>query len=357
MSWWQSLTKSKTYLGVDIGTTSIKVVEINRSKNNFTLKNYGVLETYSYLDRVNEVLQSSSLKLIDTETASYLKLLINKAGIETNQAIVSLPAFAAFTTLIELPSMPTEDLDRAMRFQAKQYVPLSMESVTLNWFKVGERDDGNGSKKQQIFLIAILNEQIEKYKRIFEVAGLDLVAMEMEGVSQARIFSSGVEKPMMIIDIGARSTSFSIAQNGLLKFTNQTDFAGGSLTQVLSTGLDVSVRKAEDLKKRHGLTSSGATAELSTLIKPILDVIINEARRVKNSYEETYKINVELVVLAGGGSRLTGITAYIGEQLGMVVKRGDPFDKINYPLALKPLVEGLRTELSTAIGLGLKKDF
>ncbi|MDP2695665.1 MAG: type IV pilus assembly protein PilM [bacterium] len=352
----QSLFGLKSYLGVDIGTTSIKVAEVVRSSNGAKLKNYGILETYTYLDRSNEALQTSSLKLIDTETATYLKLLMSRAGIKTDRVVASLPAFSAFTTLVELPAMPPEDLARTMQFQAKQYVPLPIAAVTLDWLKVGERIDENGAKKDQIFLIAILNEQINKYRKIFEAADLKLVAMEVEGISQARVFTAGVKEPVMIIDIGARSTGFSIAQNGFLKFTGQTDFAGGSLTQILASGLGVSTRKAEELKKQHGLTGGGATGELSTLIRPILDVIINEAKRIKNNYEDTYKEKVGLIVLAGGGSRLPGVANYISQQLDIVAEKGNPFKKVEYPPELTPLIEDLRTVLSTSIGLGLKSD-
>lgn len=357
MSFFNSLLGGETYLGIDIGTTSIKAVEIERSrKNKPVLKNYGILETYNYLERFNEVLQTSSLKLVDTETATYLKLLIKKAGLKANKVIASLPAFSAFTTLIELPLVPETELRKIMEFQAKQYIPLTLSAVTIDWVKVGERTDENGAKKQQIFLISILNEQIEKYKKIFEAAGLKLVAMELEGLSLARALTSGAKEPVLIIDIGARSSSFSIAQNGFLKFVGQTDFAGGSLTQVLASGLNVSARTAEELKKKSGLASGGGVEELSTIMKPLLDVIINEANRVKNNYEESYKEPVKRIILSGGGSRLIGIDKYIQNQLGLPTEKGNPFNQAQYPSGLTPLIDNLRTVLATAIGLGLKSD-
>ena len=145
MSFLTTLLGGETYLGIDIGTTSIKAVEIERSKKGKpVLKNYGILETYNYLERFNEVLQTSSLKLVDTETATYLKLLIKKAGLKANKVIASLPAFSAFTTLIELPLVPETELRKIMEFQAKQYIPLTLSAVTIDWVKVGERADAHG---------------------------------------------------------------------------------------------------------------------------------------------------------------------------------------------------------------------
>jgi type IV pilus assembly protein PilM len=259
-----------------------------------------------------------------------------------------LPAFSAFTTIVELPDIPEEEIANVIRFQAKQYIPLSLSAVTVDWEKVGERSVGGDKNIKQVFLIAMLNEQIERYKNILKLADLKLAAFEIEGLSLARALTLGVTPPVLIIDIGARSSSFSIAQDGLLKFVGQSDFAGASLTQVLSTGLGVNVKRAEDLKKH-------ITPELSTLLNPLLDVIINEARRVKNNYENTYKDPINQIVLAGGGSRLSGIANYIQERLGVPVSKGNPFQKVEYDVKLEPALDDLKISLATSIGLGLRQ--
>ena len=356
MSLFGSIFGGETYLGVDIGTTSIKLVEVKKEKKDrAALVNYGILETYNYLEQFNEALQTSSLKLLKTETAKYLRQLADRCRTKTNRVIVSLPAFSAFTTLIELPKMSDSEIAQVIKFQAKQYVPLSLSAVTIDWLKAGERIANDGVPRVQIFLIAMLNDQIARYKDIFKLANLEIVAVEIEGLSLARSLTLGVKELSLIIDIGARSSSFSIAQNGLLKFIGQTDFAGGSLTQVLSSGLNISVRRAEELKKQGGLSGGGAAQELSTMMKPLLDVIINEARRVKNNYEAVYQEPINKVILTGGGSRLLGIEKYIESQLNLPVEKGNPFSNIAFSRKIAPLFKDLGVNLATAIGLGLKK--
>lgn len=356
MSLFGSIFRGETYLGVDIGTTSIKMVEVKKEKKDrVALVNYGILETYNYLEQFNEALQTSSLKLLKTETANYLRQLSDRCRIKTNQAIVSLPAFSAFTTLIELPKMSDAEIAQVIKFQARQYVPLSLSAVTIDWLRVGERTTGDGVPRVQIFLIAMLNDQIARYQNIFKLANLEIVSLEIEGLSLARSLTLGNKELSLIIDIGARSSSFSIAQNGLLKFIGQSDFAGGSLTQVLSSGLNISVKRAEELKKQGGLLGGGGAQELSTMMKPLLDVIINEARRVKNNYENAYQEQIKKVILAGGGSRLLGIEKYIELQLSLPTEKGSPFPNVVFSRKIVPLFEDLGVTLATAIGLGLKK--
>ena len=112
------------YLGVDIGTTSIKVAELLKTPKGLRLSNYGLLESYGHLERFNDAIQTSSLKLLGKETAEMLKLLIKKSKIKTKRAIASIPLFAAFTILLEVPSMSSEEITQSMQFQARQYIPL-----------------------------------------------------------------------------------------------------------------------------------------------------------------------------------------------------------------------------------------
>ncbi|MDE2000952.1 MAG: type IV pilus assembly protein PilM [Patescibacteria group bacterium] len=344
----------KTYLGVDIGTTSIKVAELRRENAILELINYGFLESYGHLERLNNALQTSTLKMLDQDIIELLKILVKDSGLKSTDAVASIPAFSAFTTLLEIPIMSQADTARAMQFQAKQYIPLPIAAVTIDWLKVGERTDPQGNKIQQVLLVSVPNEQIQKYKTIFKAAGLNLMSLEIEGLSSARILTDGNKETTLILDIGSRSTSISIAKDGYLKFVGQTDFAGGSLTQTIASGLNIRVRRAEDLKKLRGLQGTGGEYELSTLMLPIMDVIINEAQRVRNNYEKGYTDKVGRVVVSGGGANLIGVIPYIQDQMGLPTTKADPFSRIRYPSTMQPLVSELGPEFTVAIGLGVK---
>ncbi len=345
---------SSAVIGVDIGTTSIKIAELAKADKQLKLTNYALLETYGYLERANEALQTSSLKLSEDTIPAYLKLLVEHAGIQTTSAVVSVPAFLAFSTLIEMPVMSEGEVKRYMELQAKQYVPLPLNTVTLDWMKVGERPEPGGAPKQQVLLVSIPNDQIERYRKIFDRAGLHLTGVELEGTGVARSLTFGSKTTTLIIDIGSRSTSFSVAGSGFLKFSGQTDFSGGSLTQTIANGLGISARRAEDLKRQRGLLGFGGEHELSTLIEPILDVIVNEAKRVSASYEQSYHEAVGRVALSGGGANLLGIEDYFKKQFTVPVLRANPFAPVNYPAVIEPVVKDTGPLLSVAIGLAIK---
>lgn len=346
---------SDTVLGVDIGTTSIKVAEVKLGKERNKLLNYGILETYSYLERFNEAIQTSSLKLSERNTANYLNSLIRRAGIKTKEAIAALPAFLTFSTLIEVPAMSEEEIKQFIEMQANQYVPLPLSMVTIDWMKVGERTDPQGVPKFQILLVSIPNDQLNAYQNIFKAAGLKLLTIEVEGMSLARSLVRELEGAHLIIDIGSRSTSFSIVEKGFLKFSGQTDFSGGSLTQVIANGLDISERRAEDLKRQRGLLGYGGEHELSTLMQPLLDVIISEARRVIGNYEAGYGEKIQGAILTGGGANLLGIDEYFKKQLALPLTKANPFLALEYPPLLDAITRETGPLLAVAIGLGMKR--
>lgn len=343
-------------LGVDIGTSSIKIAEIGKTTDQLKLKNYGILETYGHLERLNNAIQTSSLKMMEKETAELLASLLAEIRPETKNCIASLPVFLAFTTLLELPEMSEADTSKTVAFQARQYIPLPISEVSLEWQKVGEREDAEGIKKQQIILASVPNDHIKKYKAIFKAAGLKLISLEIEAFSIARsLFHNDDPTPTVLIDIGARSSSVMIVDKGAIKYISQTDFAGSSLTQAIASGLNINIRRAETLKKQRGLLGSGGEYELSTIIQPFVDAIIEEAKRAVRIYEETYEGKIERVVLTGGGANLLGLEKYFSDQIGLSAMKGNPFTHLVYPGEIEPAINELNSLFAVAVGLGIKE--
>jgi len=346
-----------SYLGVDIGTTSIKVVEVKQGKHLPELVNYAVLEAGDYLGRSNSALQSSTLKLFDQEVIEFLKAALHRMKPASTEVIASIPVFSAFLTVLNFPDMTSAELEKTITFQAGQYIPLPISEVAIEWIKVGEFEDERGYKQQQVLLISVPQEQIAKYQKIFQEAGLTLRVLEIESLGLARALVGGDPTPTLIIDIGSRSTNISFVERGLLRFNSQTDFAGASLTQALVASLNINPRRAEELKREKGIVATGADYELSTIMLPFLDVIINEVKKAHFSYKSQFPASapIERVVLAGGGSNLTGIEKYVAREMELSVVKAAPLVRFEYSPILEPVVGELNPLMSVALGLALRE--
>jgi len=346
-----------TYLGIDIGTTSIKVVEVIEGTAKPKITNYGLLEAGGYLSHANKALQTSTLKLFDQEVIELLRALIKTIKPQTNEVVASFPAFGAFMTIIDLPDMSPAETKKAMDFQAPQYIPLPISEVGYDYLKVGEFDDEQGFRHQQVLLFSITKENMSKYQRIFKAAGLRLEALEIESFSLARILMNNDGTPTLIVDIGSRATNIVFVDKGQLKFSVQSDFAGASLTQALATSLNINPLRAEELKKQHGITLDPANYELSTVMLPILDGIINEVKKGLFTYAQQFPKAppVERMMISGGSANLHGIEPYFQTQFEFPIMKAAPFLHFEYPSTIEPLVPELNPVFSVALGLGARE--
>lgn len=345
-----------SYLGVDIGTTSIKMVDVKPGSKSPIVTNYGYLESSGYLARANQALQTSGLKIFETDIIELLKTLVKEMGTSTKDVIASLPPFEVFTTMLDFPAMDPKEIEKALVYQAKQYVPLPLSEVALDWMKVGDYQDEKGFTHQKVLLISVPKEEIQKYQRIFNAAGLRLHALEIESLSVARIFG-GDPTPTIIVDIGSRSTNIIFMEKGVLAWSVQSDIAAASLTQALASSLGINPLRAEELKKERGITGTGANYELSTIMLPFLDAILNEVKKAKYTYHQQFPTGqeAERIILTGGGANLLGIEKYFEKELGVPAVKATPFSRFEYPQDILPFVSELNPLMNVALGLGMKE--
>lgn len=346
-----------SYLGVDIGTTSVKVVEVRPGRKLPQIVNYGLLQSSGSLLRANDVIQTASLKLFTENATDLLKMVVKKMKPGTTQALASLPIFSVFTSVFEFPEMSEGELERSLTYQARQYVPLPISEMVIDWMKVGEREDEKGSRFQQILLISVPQELVKKYQLIFKAAGLNLTLLEIESLSLNRSLINGDQTPTIIVDIGSRSTNIAFYTQGHLKFNFQSDYAGSSLTQALASSLNVNPLRAEELKKEHGIMNVGPNYELSTVMLPFLDVIISEIKKAEFNYQSQFfsPHATERLILSGGGANLAGIEKYFEKEFNFPVVKASPFLRFEYPSLMEPLLTELNPIFSVALGLTLKE--
>ncbi|MFA6136405.1 MAG: type IV pilus assembly protein PilM [Candidatus Paceibacterota bacterium] len=345
---------NKSYVGVDIGTTSIKAVELSLKGQIPYLNNYAILESFGHFERANNVIQANAVKISEKETVAMLKILFKSGGFKTRSVIASVPQFSSYISLIELPDMSEEETQKTMVFQIKQNIPLPLSDIAIDWIRVGQRKDENGFVKQQVLLVAIPNETIARFKSIFKSAGLNLRALEVENLSYVRSVIGSDQTPTIIVDIGARSTGISVVEQGFLKGVTQVDYAGDSLTSAIVKGLGISYKRAEELKKQRGITGGVGEYELSTLEIPFIDVIINEVKKVKAKFEGEFGVNIQRVILIGGGANLVGIEEYFSGKFDVPVVLGNGLLYIEAPSRINVVGKEIQTRFAGAIGLAIK---
>ena len=338
----------KSFLGVDIGTSAIKVVELQSWGSRKSLKNYGELQSSSLYDKPFRSLEKNTLVLSSKDIARAIKGILLESSMQTKRTVFSIPDFSSFFTHFSLPPMTKEELQEAVKFEARKHIPLPLSEVTIDWQIVQGRFDVK--TPFQILLVAVPNEVINQYQEIASFAGLRLIALEAEVFGLVRSCLAPTRSPVVLLDIGAQSTTVNVVVNNVLKISHSTDIAGNNLTERVAQSLSVDKKSAQEQKHAKGMLSQN----LAVILSPLIDMIGVEIQKISQEFSQIEGKEVERVVLAGGSALLPGLKEYFEANLKKPVDIADPFRRIFYPPILEPKIKELGVSYAVALGMALR---
>ncbi|MBU1037287.1 pilus assembly protein PilM [Patescibacteria group bacterium] len=364
-----------SYLGVDIGTASIKVVELKRESGK------PFLVTYGYIDISSDIIRSNTPETRQ-RIITGLKKVLKSADVTTDRAIAALPTFSVFNSIITLPKMPAKDLNSAIKWEAKKYVPLPLEEMILDFKVLNEKEEieatssqeqeskgkfhllGNKTAKfgseqsrtNRVLVTAAPKNLVSRYIEIFKQTGLKLISLETEAFALARSMVGYNEAPSMIVDIGSITTDTCVIEKGVAILNRSVDIGGLSITQAIANSLNISVERAEQFKRDFGVSINQDVNQkgIPKLIISALTPVINEIKYVFDLYHNQGTMEIEKIILSGGSAFLPNLTDYFSNFFNKPTIIGNPWDKIIYPLELKPVLDEIGSRLAVAIGLAMR---
>ncbi|MBM4177286.1 type IV pilus assembly protein PilM [Candidatus Gribaldobacteria bacterium] len=344
---------SKKTLGIDIGSSSIKVVELLVAGKKKKLNNY--LEFKLPLSNNQaRTFNSESLLLLTEETAQVLQALLKRSKIKTKKAKFSLPDFSTFFTTFSLPSMPQNEIAQAVEFEARHHIPLPLTEVTFDWQIIEKETTPAGAEKYLILLVAIPNSVLQNYSTMAQLAGLEIEGMEAEVFAFVRSLYLPEKfqfAPLAIIDIGQQSTTLSIIENKKLRQSFSFDFSSLTLTKELAVALQISLEEAENMKVRFGLDPE--REDVSKVLLSKIEILAAEAEKICEHYFQQTGKEVAGVVLSGGAASLFGVKEYFKARLKKDVLLANPFQKISFPLVLEKRLAQIGPSFCVAVGSAL----
>ncbi|MBI4092866.1 MAG: pilus assembly protein PilM [Candidatus Kerfeldbacteria bacterium] len=359
--------RGTSFLGVDIGTSSIKVVEFRNEGGRPRLATYGFLERPTNIIKLDSVQEQN-------DVAAALTQIVKTSRVNTNRAVAALPNFSVFTSIISLPVMPKKEMYAAVRWEAKKFVPMPIEEMVLDWRLLKEKnkspsqttesvspEDGKateekGPKNLRVLLTAAPKNLVKRYIDIFKNTGLRLVSLETESFALERSLLGGEPGSFMIVDVGAVATNITITVNGVPLLNRSIDVGGDTITKAIANSLNVDLERAEQFKRDVGVQgATGGASQIPRAIEFVITSVVNEIRYVLNLYRNQGEKPIEKVILAGGSAFLTNLPEYLSATLNMPVVIGDPWAHVIYPLDLKPALDELGPRFAVAIGLSMRE--
>lgn len=367
-----NLFGSKSKLGIDIGTSSIKVVELSKEGGRWKLDNYGMYELRSQSGSADSA--KTVMDLPDAEIVTALQNILKTSGIKSRDAVAAVSSFSTFATVIEMPYVSEEDLAKTIPFEARKYIPVPLDQVVLDWSIIGVVDGKGGiapvpagptpvgtTVTVEVFLAAVPKDETARYQRIMKAAGINLLALELENSSLVRALLGNDLSPTAILNVGGRSTSIVIVSKGYERLGHNYEIGGYEMTKAIANSLTITPDQAEGLKRKYGVIDSPENRARAAIM-PLVDMMVFEANQTIESFERSHNQSgapsvgrIGRVVLIGGMANMPGLAQYIKQRIPRDVLVGNIFARLIYPPELTPLIQTLSNGLAVAVGCAMRE--
>ncbi len=346
------LSNSASYMGIDIGSTGIKIVELKKESGKIKLVNYGFSE--------NEESEIVDWQNNPELSAKVIKKIIREAGISAQSAISALPTFSVFSSILNLSNVSKKDIASAIHWEAKKVIPLPLEDMILDWKEIDTSLKEENKKKNvnniKVLLTGAPRILVKKYIEIFKLAKINLLSLETETFSLIRSLLGNDKSTIMLVEVGASTTDVSVVDSIIPILNRSIDVGGEKITEAISKNLNISLDKSEQFKYDLGVSAIASPG--SKAPQAIIDAVspvVNEIKYAINHFQDKNNKKIEKIVLSGGSALLPDLTKYLAKILDMKVIIGDPWSRISYPKELKPLLQEIGPRLAVAIGLAIRE--
>ena len=350
----------ESVLGVDLGTSSVKLVQLRRKKGRAVLETYGEIALGPYSN--SEVGRSTNLPI--EKIAQALKDLVRESNVTTTSCGLSIPISSSLIIFIKMPDVDDRQLEQMIPLEARKYIPVAPSEVTINHWIIPKEESAfseyqnveekSAEKTKDVVLVVVHNDAANKNNEIVKQVGLSSTFSEIELFGSIRSVTEQSLSPQMILDFGASMTKLYIVERGILRASHVINRGGQDISLAISRSLSVSFDEAERIKKDSGLTGE-AKDSLREVVAVHLDYVFSEARRVVVNYQKKYNKNISNVYLIGGGANLKGLAEETELNLQLPVTVGHPFGKVEYPAFLENVLRSVGPEFAVAVGLALRK--
>src|SRR6187455_3828272 len=327
-------TKAPTLIGVDVASTSIKLVELSEAgKGAYRLERY----TIEPLGR--DTVQDGNIANLD-QVSDALKRAWKRLGSRNRNIAMALPAAMVITKKIIVPSgQKEEELELTVEAEANQYIPFALDEVNLDFQILGPAP--NNPDESEVLIAASRKEKVEDRVAVAEAAGLKPRVMDVESYAMQQAFelispslpASGRDQNIALVDIGAHVTHFYVLRNNQFLFSRDQAFGGNQLTQDIQRAFNLSPEEAESAKKNQGLPENYD----ADVLTPFMETLALEITRALQFFFTSTSYNqVDQVVLAGGCAQLPGLDDLVSKRAGVATVIANPFASMQASERIRP---------------------
>jgi len=336
---------TSSVLGVDIGTSAIKVVELQERNGVVTLVTYGEIQLGPYAGKP----LGAIVHLNPKQEQEALVDVIRESAVKSRNGVFAMPLSASFISTTMINADPDDDLAAMVRVEARKIIPASLSEVTLDWAELEALSDNQAGRP--VLIAAIQNSAVERFNILMQFTGFDGSSTEIECFSANRTISKKEHSAM--IDFGATSTKMYMTHNGILSRMHRVNVGGEQVTQAIVEALDVDFAAAEMIKQQT-TQQDKHYAVVQQAYATVYGRSLREFRQVLDHYQSKADTKFPYLSISGGASLFPGLGNLLLDKLDIEVELIDPFKNVAYPAFMEDIMKQIGSTFVPALGAALR---
>ena len=353
--------KGSSVIGIDMGSSAIKVVQLKKKGGKAVLETYGSLAVGTYAGKA----VGQSVTLSEGKKIEALKNILTEAETTTRVTGLAIPFQSSLMSVVKMPTNDRNKLNEMVPIEARKYIPVPITEISLDWMMIpssepkarpGEKPEevSVGEQETEILLVAIHNKVMSSLQNLSQKAELDTQFYEIEIFSTIRSIVGDTAKPALVFDMGAASTKLYLVQQGVIHGSHTINRGSQDITTAIASAFNVSFADAEKIKRGRGIVDRNSKEQMKEVVAKSLGYIFADTQRALESFETKYGQKIETIYFVGGGSTLKGLKELAENRLKKTIVKGDAFAKIETPDFITNVLSETGPEFAVATGAALR---
>lgn len=343
------LSGVSAFFGLDIGTTAIRVVELQGSGQTRALVKYAYLP-------IDSKIVLSDAKTDQQRLAQAISDLLNRSHMSTHNVAVGIPSQRVFTTLTDFDRLPNDELAKSIKYQADSLIPTPLDESKLDWAVLG--DAPKDPSKVEVLLSSVPNAFIEQRLDMLESIGLNVIAFEPDNLAMARaMLPAGARAPQVVLDVGYKTADLVVVLNGGPRLTRSIPTGVEAIVRSAAQNLNIDEKQAQQFVFKFGLSQDKLEGQIYQAIIPAVDLLTGEIDKSIKFFQSRYgNLPIERLIITGGAAALPEFPLHIANKFGLNVEIGNAWRNVAFAPERQNELLTLANQFGVAAGLAERQE-
>ncbi len=332
------------FFALDIGTTAVRAIELNKSGKGWNLQRYG----YAPIDiQLSESTATKDVKRL----GEVITTVIGQSGIRTKNVAIGIPSSKMFATVVELPNVPKAELQSTIKYQAENYVPMSSDEAKIDWAVIGESP--KDKTKIEVLMASVLNTFTEARLDLLESLGLNVVAIEPDSIALVRsLLPDNVQDGRLIIDVGDFSTDLVMTLGDAPRLIRSIPTGMQTFIKSAQSNLNIEAQQAQQFLLKFGLQPDKLEGQIVRAVSSTVDQFAAEVAKSIKFFQAKYPgIGIGALLVSGYGATMPGFVESMSQHTGIAGQMATPWQHVSVPQADQQKLGPMSSQFGVAVGL------